>query len=79
MKIYIVKQIFIKSAITSCYLKKGITYTSSLDSSVKIYSLEKKRQLRRLKDMGDNGISSITMNNDSSKSILIAGSKDENM
>jgi hypothetical protein len=60
-------------------LQKGIVYTASLDSSVKIYSLDKKRQLRRISDMGDVGLSSITMNTDSSKNILIAGSEDENM
>jgi len=53
-------------------------YTSSDDSTCKIYSVESKRQLRRIADMGDMALSSCAVIDDTSseQNIMVVGSWD---
>ncbi|KAL9648972.1 hypothetical protein ABK040_008352 [Willaertia magna] len=69
-----------RDRIGSAIISKDKTkvYTSSDDSTCKIYSLESKRQLRRIADMGDMSLSSCLVIDDpvTDQKILIVGSWD---
>nr|CAG4710885.1 unnamed protein product [Naegleria fowleri] len=68
-----------RDRITSAIISKDKSrvYTSSDDSTCKIYSLESKRQLRRIADMGDMALSSCAILDETSEQkILVAGSWD---
>ncbi|EFC42183.1 BEACH domain-containing protein [Naegleria gruberi] len=69
-----------RDRITSAIISKDKSriYTSSDDSTCKVYSIESKRQLRRIADMGDMALSSCAVIEDpnSEQKVLIAGSWD---
>jgi factor associated with neutral sphingomyelinase activation len=70
-----------KDAISSCCLSKdnSTLYTSSIDSTSKIYSIDKKSQKRRINEMGDDFLSSLCLIEKNDTSILVCSSFDDNI
>lgn len=54
-------------------------YTSSLDGSLKVYSFEKQRQVRRVTDLGDAGLSACVFYKRGETSYLAVGTENDTM